>query len=285
MVLPQDSRGPNRQQRWVECINVGATEIPPYGVVQVAGSIRLDAVRTIIQVKRPECDGHCNVMVNGLITIPVGEYGVCTNDFPAYALYSGATPAVSETWGSRASSYFLKKNQRVFIIVGDVDATNTIVRVNKNPNADILAEANLDEELCGAAQSSVAVVNAKLLPSCVEFTPDSVTNRRFHRGKDGARIVMMKRQCGSQDPCGCEETWDIIDIELQAYCPVTYIDDRPSCLVYAGLKVGGEWCTADQPTVACAAVMYIDCSGTLADCDLSLTFDPLYACCSQGSGT
>lgn len=277
--LPQDSRGPHRQQRWVSCKNVGSQTIPAYGVVQVVDASRVEVGRTIIHVKRPTMDGHCNILINSPMPIAEGAFGICTNDFPTYALYGDDTPAVSEVWGSKANAFTLKKNKRGFIILGDPDGLK--VRINRDPRDWLIAEAELNEDLCGAVQVSVQVVNAKLLPTCIEFTPLMVTNRRFHRGEKGARILMVKRACSTTDPCGGDEEWDIFDIEQREVCVMVGLESRVSCLVMWGLKTGQEYCPTDEPVKACVIVEYTKCVGTLPACETAVVFDPIYVCCGQ----
>lgn len=281
MTLPQDDRSPHRQQRWLDCKNVGSQSIPAYGVVQIDDTERVESVRTVLNVKRPTTDGHCNVMINGPLAIAENGSGVCTNDFPAYALYSGS-PAVSEVWGSTANSFMLKKNARGFIILGDEDGT--IVRIQRDFSEFLFAEALLGMDLCGQT-SQISVTDAKLLPRCISFTPSTITNLRKHRGKNGFRVLLIKRACGSQDPCGGDETWDIFDVEMRPYCAVIGVEHRASCLVLAGLQLSGEWCPSDQPIKACPVVLYIDCIADLPPCDLLWLFDPTYVCCGQGSGS
>lgn len=129
--LPQDHRSPDRQQRWIELKNVGASTIPAFGVVEVDDASRDDMGRTVLHVKRPTAASLVNVVVNGHQEIPVdGEGRVGTNDFPAYALYTGGTPSPGASYGTAVDSYLLESGATGFIICGDSDGT--IVRVMRD---------------------------------------------------------------------------------------------------------------------------------------------------------
>lgn len=152
---------------------------------------------------------------------------------------------------------------------------------------EVLALATLNQNLCGET-TGIEVTGAQTLPSCVPFSPTLVTNTHEHKGPNGSLLLMVRKACktgsgeGLQDCSATTEEWLIFDIQLREYCPVVGIEDRPSCLVAAGLRVNGEWCPDDEPTTACNIVDYIDCETELDPCDTDWTFTPLYACCGQG---
>lgn len=160
------------------------------------------------------------------------------------------------------------------------------------PSAEFLAKAELNADMCpadfggtgtGSEGQTVAVINARYYPSCVGFTPTRVVNPRNHRGPLGATVTMIKIHCSGED-----EEWEILDVELQKYCAVVGMEDQEGCFTYWSLRLGGEWCPADEPTEKCIAIEYEPCPGdaALAACDISLIFDPLYACCwLHGSGS
>lgn len=122
----------------------------------------------------------------------------------------------------------------------------------------------------------VQVTGAAYYPNCEAFTPAKVTDPRHHRGPDGAKVTLIRKKCPGQD-----EEWEVEDVELTRYCAVVGIEDRDSCLVAAGLRLGGEWCPSDEPVEACPTVEYTDCESTLPACDTAWTFEPLFACCGQ----
>lgn len=156
----------------------------------------------------------------------------------------------------------------------------------------LIAEAILAEDLCptdsggagtGSEGQTVLVSNAKLMPSCREFTPDRVVNDKNHAGPAGSIVSMYRRFCDS----GVEE-WVIFDVELRPYCSVAGVEDRTSCVVGWGLRTMQEWCPEWQPTDVCVIYSKIDCEQELPACDTTLVWDPLYACCLDdvwGSGT
>lgn len=134
MTVPHDERAPHRQQRWIECKNVGGTTLQPYAVAEVVESTRPDTGRTVLNVRQATCDGPENTVVLGHMQILAGEYGYCTNDFPAYALYDTSdTPTPGEVWGVASGTQVLAKGIDGYLIVGDADATKGIVRVRRTP--------------------------------------------------------------------------------------------------------------------------------------------------------
>lgn len=145
----------------------------------------------------------------------------------------------------------------------------------------LLAEAFLAQDMCPTDDDDeqvFSVTGATYLPTCAPFTPAKVTDPRHHRGPDGAKVLMVRKKCPDTD-----EEWQIVDVELTRYCAVIGLEDRDSCLVAAGLRLGGEWCPSDEPIQACNIVDYTDCDTTLPPCDTTWVFEPLFACCGQGT--
>lgn len=148
----------------------------------------------------------------------------------------------------------------------------------------LIASAELNQDLCDET-TGIEVVNPELLPHCTPVTIATVDNPRKHRGPNGAKVLLVRRQCrtGSGDELSrCSEDaviWEIVDIEKEKLCVVTGVESRDSCLVAWALPIAAEWCPPDEPDDACVIVEYIDCEEELPPCDDSLTFDPLYACC------
>ena len=152
----------------------------------------------------------------------------------------------------------------------------------ENKERPLFAEAFLQADMCPTdddAEQIISVTGATYLPNCAEFTPSKVTNPRHHRGPDGAKVLLILKACPDAD-----EEWQVVDVELTKYCAVIGIEDRPTCLVSAGLQLAGEWCPSDEPILACKVVEYTDCTTTLGICDDSWTFEPLFACCGQDVG-
>lgn len=137
-VLPQDTRAPHRNQRWVEC--TGATTA--YAVMHVADASREETVRTILELESPTEDDQ----TNGIFVVGPNA-DICTNDYPTYALYDSTnTPAAGEEWGVESGSLLLHKNRLGFIILGDADGTK--VRVMRTcPTAGLV-------ELCAQATAT-----------------------------------------------------------------------------------------------------------------------------------
>lgn len=73
--------------RYDTCTNVGSQEIPPWGVVEVTGTVETNGLR-LIQVQRPSVDNPDAIMFNGPTVIPASKAGACSADFPAQCLGS-----------------------------------------------------------------------------------------------------------------------------------------------------------------------------------------------------
>lgn len=141
MVLPQDTRAPHRQQRWIELENVGDTDIPAFGVVEIVESYRPERLNlvpgdgpTVVKVKRPTMDSLSHFYVNGPLEIPIGKRGpVGTNDFPCMVGYDrqSDTPATGQAWGTVKDSYLIGRGRQGVAIVGDADTIHNIVRINR----------------------------------------------------------------------------------------------------------------------------------------------------------
>lgn len=142
MTTPQDNRSAHQQQRFIEIENVGAHQIPPFGVCEVVESQRPESAtqqtpgggRTVLQVKRPTADGLCNVVVNGPLAVaPGASCAIATNDYPTVALWavSGAeSPPVSgQIWGTVKDQFHLGPGRQGFAVAGDADAATSTVRV------------------------------------------------------------------------------------------------------------------------------------------------------------
>lgn len=109
-----------------------AVDVPPFGVV-VISSMAINGVYTVAQ---PTVDGE-RVWFAGPNGIQSGTVGVITTDFPVFAAYTAADgiPAVGETWGAGAATFYLKKNKAGFRICGTPDQTSEIVPVEFKPTS------------------------------------------------------------------------------------------------------------------------------------------------------
>ena len=124
----QDSRAPFRMQRFVECVNVGQTALSAYAVAEVTGATQPESgettsvamARTVLQVQQPSADGIDNVVIIGPKEIPVDGHGICTNDYPTYALIdTGQGFAAGDVGGVAEDSQSIGEGGD-FIILGDI---------------------------------------------------------------------------------------------------------------------------------------------------------------------
>lgn len=155
-MIPQDSRSPFRQQRWVQCRNDSGQDLSPNSLVAVTGALRVSATgATILSIELPTSTTPVALLAaTGLQTIKTGQDGHCTLDFPAYVKYSGGTPANGEQWGHEDGSDSLAPNKTGFRICGDQNGT--VVRVMKESAAELVRfELTADLVLAGTATANL----------------------------------------------------------------------------------------------------------------------------------
>lgn len=266
MSVPHDERAPARNQRFVKCSQDGETALVPFGVYEITDATEDADFETQLWLDLATTDGQTRVAVCG------PSVHVATMDYPTYALYDTAdgTPQTGEEWGVASGGEKLRLGKPGFTILGDADGIT--VRVMKD-GGRFIAEAELDEDACGEADEIVSVVNAKILPECVDISITEVSNTFKHQGEAGSKVRLIARRCDEG------VSWDILDIAKRKICVTHRLDDRESCLVSEQVTIAGEWCPAGEPESACIVVEYIDCEDTLPACDTSVTFDP-EACCA-----
>lgn len=111
-----------RDARWQPCKNVGATDVSPYGCVEVTGIT--DDPHTydkVLTVQRPTSATPAAVAVVGPGLIAAGSYGMLTFDDPFFVFVdSGTTPAVGTLLGPTANQFDVDTNGSIFVAVSTV---------------------------------------------------------------------------------------------------------------------------------------------------------------------
>lgn len=119
---------PQNQQRWISVYNQNDDDIPPFSFVTPVGvaangGLVVDAIAE---------DGDKMAMVTGDTTIPSGEWGLATRDFPTRVTYDSddGTPAALtiEDWGPKATWWVAKKNVSGWKLIGPAVANMPDVR-------------------------------------------------------------------------------------------------------------------------------------------------------------
>ena len=93
--------------RWMPCYNSGEETIPPFGLVQIE-SLTHSGNRPLVGVGAPQQDHwQAGMAVNGPVSLPAGEHGLCSSDFPLLVRYDaeGETPAIGEQWGPASGEF------------------------------------------------------------------------------------------------------------------------------------------------------------------------------------
>ncbi len=106
--------------RWLPIINQESETCPPFGVMELKST---DSSTGLAKIGKPSADGTGTVLFNGPAAIPAGARGEGHQDFPNWAAYQAdnddaADPVHDETWGAKADSWYLHKDQPGFKIIG-----------------------------------------------------------------------------------------------------------------------------------------------------------------------
>lgn len=158
--------------RWLECRNDAAEEVPAFGLVRVTGALSSGA----LTVAKPDTNDQF-VLVNGPFSIAVGDFGVCTNDFPWYALYAtgDGTPAAGQEWGASANEWVLRDARTGFRITG-------------GPTAGRVQVTRQDQTTAGGGGGTVVVTDTttSVTADTIKFPPGSFTV--VNEGAGDARV-------------------------------------------------------------------------------------------------
>jgi len=154
MTLPQDTRSPHRQQRWIELYNASAETIPPFAALEIVspGSERPEQGsnytpgdgRTVLYVRRATRDNPCATVINGPCEIPMYQYGrVGTMDDPMLALVANASYQTGTVVGVKSGSFFLEEGYCGYLIIGDYDSGTVTMRVKRweDCNTELMVKA------------------------------------------------------------------------------------------------------------------------------------------------
>jgi hypothetical protein len=123
-MIPQDSRSPFRQQRFLETQN-NAGDLSPYNAAQATGATHDDNSGQVpVAVDEPSDEIKLGLILGtGPQTSDSGYENQGTFDFPAMLEYDPADgePANGELWGPKEGSTLLRKAHPGFICIGDAD--------------------------------------------------------------------------------------------------------------------------------------------------------------------
>jgi hypothetical protein len=118
--------------RWLEFTNDAGMEIPAFACIRI-----IEADAETLSAERPDgTDG--TFAFNGPSAVADGAGGICTLDFPAWALYDDGdgTPGNGDEWGPGTDTFNLRAAGTGYIFTGAIDTDNTfaeVVRVGGTP--------------------------------------------------------------------------------------------------------------------------------------------------------
>lgn len=112
--------------RWQPFTNGASQTASAYGVLRITGS-----TSTLLTAARPNGTYGIYAINSSSDVAATTGLGVCTQDYPALALYDDAdgTPANGQVWGPGTDTFKLKKHFQGYVVVGDVDTTNKLCYV------------------------------------------------------------------------------------------------------------------------------------------------------------
>lgn len=102
-------------------VNSTSDRIPPGAVLANAGSPDTKGRKLM---GKPTSDGQTGCYLNSPFSVEEGDAGWCSYHTPFLAAYDvdgPDVPAIGETWGPEAGSWYLAKDQPGFLIDGDPD--------------------------------------------------------------------------------------------------------------------------------------------------------------------
>lgn len=129
--------------RWLEFNNTTGVQVPAFAVMRIsdykpptANTSLSKKSEDILSIFQPSTFGSQHLhYINGPTPVDNNAFGLCTNQWPAWALYdqSDGTPVIGDFWGPRNATWKLKKSTGGFRIAGTPDTTNFIVPVVQAP--------------------------------------------------------------------------------------------------------------------------------------------------------
>ena len=130
---------------WHEFRNESTETIPPFGVLRVTGLVVPEPGRVVLLVDRPDSFG-CQErgMLNGVVPVASGHYGVCTRTGPAAGLYEAddGVPVVGERWGPRPGGWRLRRHTGGCVIWGVTNASAGLALVQPQPMQSLLGKTD-----------------------------------------------------------------------------------------------------------------------------------------------
>lgn len=199
------NQSPFRQQRWVECENLGSDVLLAYSVAEIYEASRPEKTlqmtpgggRTVLQLREPSADSRLNTAVLGPIDVPVGRFGICTMDFPAYVRLGLGEPVNNQIWGVRDGQTAIFSGYRGFRILGDYDEDNGLVRVMREESLPApFALAQLNEDMCSTTDQPTIKTFQEVGYVGVE-APERAVNTFKLCGLENDWIFMARDNTGS----------------------------------------------------------------------------------------
>jgi len=215
--------------------NVGSSEIPAHGVVEISEAIKGDDGQIILEVRRPTSDSVAQWGVNIGRPLPVSSTvtGRVATDFPVLAKYNNAnTPAAGEKWGPAQDSYELSKGNAGALIVGGIgtieSGTVAVIRDNGNPVIKC-------KTVTGITAGSSATVNVWRGGS---ITSPLETLTAYLDWAEGGVSISADKEIGVQ--LDDEGRYVVIFAECEATTPTTYSTTEADTL-YNRIRILGGY--------------------------------------------
>lgn len=176
MIQKAQQRG--RAHRWITVYNTSGEIIPAYAAVEVV-SVEDGGV---LRVRKPSADSLAHALITGSQVTGIGDYGVATNQFGAWAAYDTVEgePTTGDYLGTVANSWKLELAKRGFLAWGGATTNEAgLVQVQRELNcAGVTGSGSgsgggfpeIPRCCCGWCQNVGCDANDGTLPSTLEIT-------------------------------------------------------------------------------------------------------------------
>jgi hypothetical protein len=132
--------------------NVHTQEVPPFGVIELAGSVVEDGI-TFLNGTRPSTNLRTEYAINGPSRVAPGDKAVCYRQGDLAVAYDSGTPVAGQGWGPRADQWTLAKGYPAIVTVHGVrNAGNKILHGALAPLSSVMGTATAETAAIANAQ-------------------------------------------------------------------------------------------------------------------------------------
>jgi hypothetical protein len=148
-------------QQWRPFRNDSREPVPPFGVVWIdGGGLRSDRTPYLSAKKPAWFGGQLVHWLNGPTEVLPGDFGSCTDSFPAFAAFTDdvALPQPGQLWGPIGGEWEIRDNVGGFRVCGRPIIDDGINRVLVIREPQMMLIGRTDEEISEDANGDVVVL-------------------------------------------------------------------------------------------------------------------------------